>query len=76
MGFVEATKNYFIKWKDFDTRVSRSEYWWGTLGVLIISLLLGFCDRGNGRIWRSSLRILLGCDRVLYEYCFITVVRL
>lgn len=42
MGFVEATKNYFIKWKDFDTRVSRSEYWWGTLGVLIISLLLGF----------------------------------
>ena len=35
MGFVEATKNYFIKWKDFDTRVSRSEYWWGTLGVLI-----------------------------------------
>ena len=42
MGFVEATKNYFIKWKDFDTRVSRSEFWWGNLGVMIISMLLGF----------------------------------
>jgi uncharacterized membrane protein YhaH (DUF805 family) len=42
MGFIEATKNYFIKWKDFDSRVSRSEYWWGTLGAMIISLLLGF----------------------------------
>ena len=42
MGFVESTKNVFIKWKDFDSRVSRSEYWWGTLGVGIISLLLGF----------------------------------
>lgn len=41
MGFVEATKNYFIKWKDFDSRISRSEYWWGYLGVMIISLLLG-----------------------------------
>ena len=42
MGFVESTKNVFIKWKDFDSRVSRSEYWWGNLGVGIISFLLGF----------------------------------
>ena len=41
MGFVEAAKNFFIKWKDFDSRISRSEYWWGNLGVIIISPLLG-----------------------------------
>ena len=41
MGFIEASKNVFIKWKDFDSRISRSEYWWGNLGVTIISLLLG-----------------------------------
>ena len=41
MGFVEATKNFFIKWKDFDSRVSRSEYWWGQLGASIIGFLIG-----------------------------------
>ena len=40
MGFIEATKNWFIKWKDFDTRISRSEFWWGNLAVIIISMLL------------------------------------
>tara|TARA_B110000208_G_scaffold41583_1_gene55066 strand:+ start:632 stop:1042 length:411 start_codon:yes stop_codon:yes gene_type:complete len=44
MGFIEASKNVFIKWKDFDSRISRSEYWWGNLGVTIISLLLGLAN--------------------------------
>ena len=43
MNFVEATKCYFIKWIDFNTRISRSEFWWGNLGALIVSLLLGAC---------------------------------
>ena len=43
MNFVEATKCYFIKWIDFNTRISRSEFWWGNLGALIVDLLLGAC---------------------------------
>ena len=43
MNFVEATKCYFSKWIDFNTRISRSEFWWGNLGALIVSLLLGAC---------------------------------
>ena len=42
MDFLEATKNYFIKWKDFNTRISRSEYWWGYLGSFIAGYLVGF----------------------------------
>ena len=35
MNFVDATKAYFFKWKDFDSRISRSEFWYGNLGALI-----------------------------------------
>jgi uncharacterized membrane protein YhaH (DUF805 family) len=41
MNFLEATKNYFIKWKDFNTRISRSEFWWGYLGSFIAAILVG-----------------------------------
>ena len=41
MNFLAATKNYFIKWKDFNTRISRSEYWWGYLGSIIAGYLIG-----------------------------------
>ena len=39
MGFVQATKNYFLKWLDFSSRSPRSEYWWGTLGATLIALV-------------------------------------
>ncbi|HBK18463.1 MAG TPA: DUF805 domain-containing protein [Gammaproteobacteria bacterium] len=42
MGFAEATKNYFIKWVDFSSRISRSEYWWGSLGAILVSVVIGF----------------------------------
>ena len=42
MTFVQATKSYFLRWKDFHGRSSRSEYWWAVLSVTIISALLGF----------------------------------
>ena len=42
MNFLEATKNYFIKWKDFRSRSSRSEYWWATLFVTLASYPAGF----------------------------------
>ena len=40
MGFVDATKNYFIRWVDFQGRSSRSEYWWALLSVLLISIAI------------------------------------
>jgi uncharacterized membrane protein YhaH (DUF805 family) len=39
VGFVQATKNYFLKWIDFSSRSPRSEYWWGTLGATLIALI-------------------------------------
>ena len=43
MHFVEASKNYFLKWKDFSSRSSRSEFWWGYLASYMIALVLGSC---------------------------------
>ncbi len=40
MGFVQATKNYFLKWIDFSSRSPRSEYWWGTLGASLVALIV------------------------------------
>ena len=42
MHFIESTKNYFLKWNDLSTRISRSEFWWGNLGVTITSIIVGF----------------------------------
>ena len=41
MNFVDATKAYFFKWKDFDARISRSEFWYGNLGTLFVSIIIG-----------------------------------
>ena len=43
MNFIDATKNYFIKWLDFNTRISRSEFWWGYLGSSVVGILVGLC---------------------------------
>ena len=40
VGFVQATKSYFLKWIDFSSRSPRSEYWWGTLGATLIALIV------------------------------------
>ncbi len=50
MNFTQAVKSYFLKWNDFRSRSSRSEYWWATLFVtlasfpvgLIVGLVIGF----------------------------------
>jgi uncharacterized membrane protein YhaH (DUF805 family) len=39
MGILDATKNYFLKWNDFKSRISRSEHWWGLLGLYIITIV-------------------------------------
>ena len=41
MSFSNAVKAYFLKWNDFRTRSSRSEYWWATLFVALASYPVG-----------------------------------
>ena len=38
MNFVEATKTCFIKYADFSGRASRSEYWYFSLFMLLLSI--------------------------------------
>ena len=42
MNFTDAVKAYFLKWNDFRSRSSRSEYWWATLFVTLASIPVGF----------------------------------
>ena len=42
MNFTDAVKAYFLKWNDFKSRSSRSEYWWATLFVTLASFPVGF----------------------------------
>ena len=39
MGILASTKNYFLKWNDFKSRIARSEYWRGLLGAYIITIV-------------------------------------
>ena len=40
MGFVEAVKSFYGRYFDFQTRSSRSEYWWYVLFAVIVSIVL------------------------------------
>lgn len=42
MTIVEAVKSYFIKWNDFSSRASRSEYWWALLVLSFFGYFVGF----------------------------------
>jgi len=38
MNFSQAVSSFFARWKDFNGRSSRSEYWWATLFVALTSI--------------------------------------
>lgn len=38
MNFSQAVSSFFARWKDFNGRSSRSEYWWATLFVILTSI--------------------------------------
>ena len=42
MNFTDAVKAYFLKWNDFRSRSSRSEYCWATLFATLASFPVGF----------------------------------
>jgi uncharacterized membrane protein YhaH (DUF805 family) len=59
MGFGQAISSYFRKYVDFTGRASRSEFWFSTLFVVLVSIALYAVDRTevSNRIW--SLATLL-----------------
>ena len=59
MGILDATKNYFLKWNDFKSRISRSEYWWGLLGIYIITIVFVF-----------ALVFVVSIDTTIYRIVF------
>lgn len=44
MDFIAASKEGFIRYFDFRTRSSRSEYWWFTLFVILVSIVAAIID--------------------------------
>ena len=38
MNFLQAVSSFFARWKDFNGRSSRSEYWWATFFVILTSI--------------------------------------
>jgi len=44
MEFINAIKSCFIKYFDFSTRSSRSEYWFFTLFVFLVSIIGYFLE--------------------------------
>lgn len=40
MGFIEAIKSFYGRYVDFQTRSTRSEYWWVALYQIIVGIAL------------------------------------
>ena len=49
--FVDAMKLYFTRFADFKGRSRRSEYWWATLGVMLISTALSLVLPELASVW-------------------------
>ena len=51
VGFVDAMKLYFARFADFSGRSRRSEYWWATLGIMILGYVAGLILGDLSWIW-------------------------
>jgi len=40
MGFIEAIKSFYGRYTDFQTRSTRSEFWWVALFQIIVAIIL------------------------------------
>ena len=51
MTFIESIQTCFRKYADFKGRASRSEYWWFTLFVVLVSIAAGLLgDAANALV--------------------------
>jgi len=51
VGMLEATKLYFTRYDDIKGRSRRSEYWWATLSIIIISGIVSIVLGSFAAIW-------------------------
>ncbi|PHS76608.1 MAG: DUF805 domain-containing protein [Robiginitomaculum sp.] len=47
MGFIEAIKSFYGRYVDFQTRSTRSEYWWIVLYQIIVGIILAIPVMGS-----------------------------
>lgn len=51
LTFLDAMKLYFQRYIDFKGRSRRSEYWWATLGVILVSFALSMVSSSLASVW-------------------------
>ena len=69
MNIIEATKQYFIRYADFQGRSRRSEYWWASLSIGIIGAIVGAILGELSFIWSLAVLVpsLAICVRRLHD---------
>lgn len=48
LGFIGATKQYFVNYVNFSGRMSRANYWWSYLAAVLIALVAGILTYATG----------------------------
>lgn len=75
---VAAFRQMIDRWKDFEGRTSRPDYWWATLAVFILSFIIsliiaipfiiaGVMDRGSGFLVAIGVLLLVAAS-ILYIF--------
>ena len=69
IGMGEAFKLYFKRYADFSGRSRRSEYWWATLAISLISYAIAFVIPMLSTVWMLATLVpsLAMCVRRLHD---------
>lgn len=69
IGMGEAFKLYFKRYADFSSRSRRSEYWWATLAISLISYAIAFVIPMLSTVWMLATLVpsLAMCVRRLHD---------
>ena len=69
ISIVEATKLFFTRYIDFNGRSRRSEFWWSSLVICIISTALGAIAPTLSGLWSMAILVpsIAICVRRLHD---------
>ncbi|QBO36430.1 DUF805 domain-containing protein [Periweissella cryptocerci] len=74
---IEATKLFWTHVFDFQTRSTRSDFWWAALGNIILSIIVSFVAGlifGNSTAGSAAYSIIYGIVGFLYLIATISIV--